>query len=338
MYKYHLTILPKNYKIVKNDFIVYVKNWCKVKSNIVADLLGISKPTLIKKTKELELDVKKTKNGEHLFSWENVAKMYHKVSHGGKIKKSVISVCQNKGGVGKTTSTINLGYLFSCIGKTLLIDIDAQANLSQVFDIYKSKNDITLKDVLDNPDKIQESIIEVSDTLSVLPNTTNFDLWKKQTILKRNAQYLLQKALKPIKSDYDFIIIDCPPSVDLSFELALYSSNYALVVLDGHPFSLEGLENIISEIQRIIDDDITGLLELKILGVAFSRYKETLITKQIIQSADENFDVFNTKIRETIQIPESQASKQPVFLYNESCNGSMDYFNLWREVMEKING
>ncbi len=323
---------------MKNDFIFYYKKWCKVKSNVIADLLGVSKPTLIKKAKELELDVKKTKNGEHLFNWDNAAKLYHKIAYSNKIQKSVISICQNKGGVGKTTSTINLGYLFSCIGKTLLIDMDAQANLSQVFNIYKSKNDASLKDVLDSPDKINEVIVKVSENLHILPNTTNFDLWKKQAITKRSPQYLLQRALRPIKSDYDFIFIDCPPSIDLAFELALYSSNYALVILDGHPFSLEGLENIISEIQRIIDDDITGLLDLKVLGVVFSRYKETLITKQIIQSADETFDVFNTKIRETIQIPESQASKQTIFDYNESCNGSLDYFKLWMEIMEKING
>ncbi|MFN8578222.1 MAG: ParA family protein [Candidatus Sericytochromatia bacterium] len=307
-----------------------------MKSNFIAELLNTSKPTLIKKAKEINLDLKKTKSGENIFTWDDAAKLHQYISNN-KIRKSVISICQNKGGVGKTTSTINLGYLFSCIGKTLLIDIDAQANLSQVFNIYKSKNELSLKDVLEDSEKITNAIEKISDNLHILPNTTSFDLWKKQAITKRSPQYLLQKALKPIKSDYDFILIDCPPSVDLSFELALYSSNYALIILDGHPFSLEGLENILSEIQRIIDDDVTGLLDLKILGVLFTRYKETLITKQIIENANQNFDVFQTRIRENIQIPESQATKEPIFTYNEMCNGSIDYFKLWLEVLERIN-
>lgn len=309
-----------------------------MKSNFIAELLGTSKPTLIKKAKDLNLNVEKTKSGENIFTWSDAAKLHHEINHSGKIRKSVISLCQNKGGVGKTTSTINLGYLFSRVGKTLLIDMDAQANLSQVFNIYRSKNDLSLKDVLEDSNKVTEVIEEVGDNLFLIPNTTAFDLWKKQAITKRSPQYLLQKALKPIKNDYDFILIDCPPSIDLAFELALYSSNHALVILDGHPFSLEGLENIISEIQRIIDDDVTGLLELKVLGILFARYKETILTKQIFENAENNFDTFQTKIRENIQIPESQASKMPVFNYNESCNGSIDYFKLWMEIMERING
>lgn len=308
-----------------------------MKPKIAEEILNITRPTLLKKIEEFNIPVEKTQAGDNVFTWSNVAKIYQKM-YFQKPKKFVMSLCQNKGGVGKTSSTINLGYLFSCIGRTLIIDLDAQANLSQAFEIYKSKADLSLKDVLDNPKDIDKAIISISDTLDVLPNTNSFELWKRTSNNKRSPQYLLQKALKQVKDNYDYILIDCPPAMDISFDLALYASDFALVILEPHPFSIENLENITVEIQRIIDDDVTGLLDLKVLGTFFSRYKDTVITKEIVDTAEQSFDILKTKIRDNIQIPESQASKQPVFLYNEGCNGSNDYFRLWIEIMERING
>jgi len=308
-----------------------------MKAGVVEEILKVTRPTLLKKIDEYKLNVQKTSAGDNIFKWSDVAKLYQN-TYFPKPKKFVLSLCQNKGGVGKTTSVINLGYLFSCIGKTLLIDLDAQANLSQAFEIYKSKSDITLKDVLDNPKEIDKSIVSVSDTLDIIPNTTSFDIWKRTANNKRSPQYLLQRAIKPIKDNYDFILIDCPPAMDISFDLALYASDDVLIILEAHPFSIENLENIITEIQRIIDDDVTGLLDLKVLGVFFSRYKDTIISREIVEEAEKNFDILKAKIRDNVQIPESQASKQAVFSYNESCNGSNDYFKLWLELMEKING
>ena len=334
-----LYLILKKLKFSKNRLLFCLKNWLnhKMKAGVVESFLKITRPTLLKKIEEFSLDIQKTSAGDNIFKWSDVAKLYQKI-HFPKTKKFVLSMCQNKGGVGKTTTTINMGYLFSCIGKTLLVDLDAQANLSQSFEIYKSKGDFSLKDILENPKDVSSGVINVYENLDIIPNTTSFDIWKRTANNKRSPQYLLQKALKNIKDNYDFIIIDCPPAMDIAFDLALYSSDYALVILEPHPFSIENLENIITEIKRIIDDDVTGLLNLKILGAFFSRYKDTVITREIVQEAEKNFNVFNTKIRDNIQIPESQASKQPVFLYNESCNGSNDYFSLWIELMEKING
>lgn len=307
-----------------------------MKPKLAEEILKITRPTLLKKIEEFNIPVEKSPAGDNIFTWSDVTQIYQRM-YFQKPKKFVISLCQNKGGVGKTSSTINLGYLFSCIGKTLIIDLDAQANLSQAFEIYKSKNDLSLKDALDNPKEVSNSIVNISDSLDILPNTNSFELWKRTSNNKRSPQYLLQKALKQVKDNYDYILIDCPPAMDISFDLALYASDYALIILEPHPFSIENLENITVEIQRIIDDDVTGLLDLKVLGTFFSRYKDTVLTKDIVDQAKQSFDIFETKIRDNIQIPESQASKQPVFLYNEGCNGSNDYFKLWVELMEKIN-
>lgn len=313
-----------------------------MKAGVVQELLGITRPTLLKKANEVTIS--KTKAGDHIFAWTDVAQMYQKMN-APRLKNTSIAICQNKGGVGKTTSTINLGYLFSCVGKTLLIDMDGQANLSQVFNVYNS--DLVIKDILDDPKKIIDVITPISENLHIIPNNMAFDHWKINSNTKRNVQYFLQRALKPIKQDYDFILIDCPPSIDLAFELALNASDYALILLDGHQFSLDGLHNITNKIDKIIEEDnqMTGLLNLKILGLAFTRYRDTVITNQVISKTkfinEENDDpihIFETKIRENVSIPESQTLKKPVFLHDEGCHGSFDYFKLWAEVLRKING
>lgn len=313
-----------------------------MKAGIVQELLKITRPTLLKKANEAS--IKKTKAGDHIFHWSDVAKLYQKL-HFPKIKNTTISICQNKGGVGKTTSTINLGYLFSCIGKTLLIDLDGQANLSQVFNVYNS--DLVIKDILDDPKKINQVINPIDDNLFIIPNNMAFDHWKINSNSKRNVQYFLQRAIKSIKQDYDFILIDCPPSIDLAFELALNASDYALILLDGHQFSLDGLQNITSKIDKIIEEDnqMTGLLNLQILGLAFTRYRDTVIVNQVINKTKElneenekHVHIFETKIRENVSIPESQTLKQAVFLHDENCLASMDYFKLWTEILGEING
>jgi len=312
-----------------------------LKSGIVQELLGITRPTLLKKANEFSIN--KTKAGDHIFNWSDISNFYQKI-HVPKFKNATISICQNKGGVGKTTSTINLGYLFSCIGKTLIIDMDGQANLSQVFNVYNS--DLVIKDILDNPERINDVIYPISKNLSIIPNNMAFDYWKINSNTKRNVQYFLQRALKPIKQNYNFILIDCPPSIDLAFELALNASDFALILLDGHQFSLDGLHNITSKINSIVEEDnqMTGLLNLEILGLVFTRYRDTVIVNQVIEKAkqinedvDDPLHIFETRIRENISIPESQTLKKPIFLHDENCNASMDYFKLWSEIIRKIN-
>jgi len=267
-----------------------------------------------------------------LVSWEDILAQYKK-SYIKKDSNTTISICQNKGGVGKTTSTINLGWLFSQLGKTLLIDLDPQANLSKTFSISIT-DEPSLKEFIDNKDST--AIYNVSNNLDIIPNTKSFEDWKKHLITKRNPSYLLSKALKDLKKTYDFILIDCPPSMDISFDLAFYSSNYALILMDGDAYSMDGLENILEEIQKVKDEDVSNGSDLEVLGIVFNAYKSTNLMNTIIDKAKENYFIFNTKIRENVAIPESQVMKTNVFNYNETSNGSVDFFNLFQEIMVKI--
>lgn len=253
----------------------------------------------------------------------------------------VISICQNKGGVGKTTTTFNLGYLFAELGPTLLIDLDSQANLSQTFDIFLSDTDYSLKDFIDQNESGYnldiDYIKEIKNNLSIIPNNPGFEKWKKNIHSKKNISYLLREALSLIKDNYEYILIDCPPSLDISFDLALYSSDYALIMMDGHPYSMQGLDNILSEINQVKKYDITKSIDLKVLGIIFTRYKNNVIIKDIIDSAKASYDVFNTVIRENVDIPESQASQQSIFEYNKNSAGAEDYKKLFSEIVSKIN-
>lgn len=282
--------------------------------------------------KEIAQDITGLNLSEKKISWKDLINKYIKEKKiKFKNKPLIISICQNKGGVGKTTSTINLGYLFSLIGKTLLIDMDAQANLSQSFNIYPSGEDFTLKDFLDNPDK--NIVRNIDENLDILPNRNSFDLWKKSKGSETRSYKLLKKALRDIKNYYDFILIDCPPSLDITFDMAITSSEFALIVMDGEPFALENIENIISELKKINDEDS---LDLKILGILFNKYQETNLKSQVFDLAAQKYEVFENKIRATTHIAESQAVKQPIFKYKESSNGSIDFFKVWVELVSKL--
>lgn len=249
----------------------------------------------------------------------------------------VITICQNKGGVGKTTTTLNLGYLFSETSKVLLIDLDSQANLSQAFNIYHSDSELTVKDCLIDP-TIKEVILNVAPNIDLIPNTISFDFWKRQATYKKNSCYFLRKFIETIKADYDYILIDTPPAIDIALELSLYSSDFCLIVLEAVSFAVEGLQNIINEINRIVQDDITEKTKVEILGILVTRFENTNIQSQIVEALESNYDVLSSKIRKNVSIQEAQSLKENLFNYSKNSIGAKDYKALYSELLGKING
>ena len=134
----------------------------------------------------------------------------------------MLFIAQNKGGVGKTSSVINLAHAFSYLGKTLVIDLDSQSNLSQSFNTYLVEKDISLSDVLDDNTLIKKAIRNVAPNLDLLQNHLKFEKWLKNDKDKKN-HFILKKAIKSIKDEYSFIIIDTPPSLAFALEIGLYS-------------------------------------------------------------------------------------------------------------------
>lgn len=309
-----------------------------MKPKKVEELLELTRPTLLQRIKEHSLDVPKTTSGENVFKWKHVIQLQFKEKYGyiQNMNTKVVSICQNKGGVGKTTSVINLATAFSYIGKTLIVDLDGQSNLSQAFDVYLNEEDYSIADVLENHERANDAIREVGENLYLLPNHLKFERWKKNNRGNTKSVFSLKKVLKQLKNDYQFIFIDTPSSLDLSLEMALYSSNYCIIPFEPQPFSLEGITNILDEIESIQENDEIINFDLKILGIFINMYEKNNLGNQICDIVSERFKTYKTKIRKAVVLQQAQAVKQPIFEFDEASNSAMDFYNLTFEILDTL--
>lgn len=236
----------------------------------------------------------------------------------------IITVCQNKGGVGKTTLVSNLAYLFAEKSKVLLVDLDSQANLSQQFGVTC---DIDFADALE-----LHTVHEINSNLDIIPNNLNFDLWKRGAINIRNSQYLLRQNLDKIKDQYDYILIDTAPTLDTSFEMGILVTDYVLIAIDTGIYALNGLENIISTIENIKISDITNLSKADLLGIVINQVDNTNISKDFIANLEDNYKVFSSKISKSVVIKEAQAFGKSIFEYAGNSKVANDFKALFNEL------
>lgn len=247
-------------------------------------------------------------------------------------KTKIITICQNKGGVGKTTVTINLGYLFSEKKKVLFIDTDSQGNLSQFFNAYYNEES-KLSNFLEG----KGQPLKISKNIDIISNDDNFSIWKdKIKTVSINSHYYLRRELDKIKNDYDFIFIDTPPAFDLSLEMSVLASDYILLVSEPSSFSLQGLETMITKFNRLINDDITGLCKAKFLGIIINQIEKTNFNKQIIEYLKSTYSTFNQTIRKATAIKESQALRKSILEYDKKSNVSEDFKELYKEISKVI--
>lgn len=308
-----------------------------MKAATVSKLLEISKPTLLKRIQETSLNTDKTTSGENIFRWKHIFKLKYLQKYGNiSLGTKTLSIAQNKGGVGKTTSVINLANAFSYLGKTLIIDLDSQANLSQSFKIYLTKSEECVVDVLEDPEKFKDIVVNVGENLDVLPSSLKLEKWKKNHKGDSMAPFALKKVIKAIKDNYNYILIDTPPSLDMSLETALYASDYCLIPIEPHPFSFDGISNILEEIEYISSNDNIANFNLKILGCFINMYENNPMTQTIANSIKENFPTFETKIRKAIALTQAQVVKQSIFEFDENSNAAHDFYDLVFEILDKL--
>ena len=253
--------------------------------------------------------------------------------------KKIIAIANQKGGVGKTTTAINLSAALSSFSrKVLLIDLDPQANASRGLGV-----DITL---------INKSIVEVfsgdSDINSCIRKiNTNFDLLPSKLSLasidilfssKNQPFTYLRTYISQIKKDYDYIIIDCPPSLGLLTLNALVASNSVLIPVQCEYCAMEAVAQILSSISNIQNSYNQGL---RIEGFLLTMYdSKTKLGNEISIQVRSLFkeNTFITQIPRNIAVPESNAKGLPVTVYRPSSSGAVAYFQLAKEVIENVEG
>ncbi|HAN19724.1 MAG: cobyrinic acid ac-diamide synthase [Bacteroidetes bacterium GWC2_33_15] len=247
----------------------------------------------------------------------------------------IISVINNKGGTGKTTTTLNLGMALSGLGyKVLLIDFDSQSNLTSSLGINKVENHIGK--LLLNDLKINDVLVPL-EHLSVIPSTNYLLDYEYRINSEPGREYLLKEALEPIHPDFDYIIVDCAPSLGTFAINSLVAADYFIVPMQAENFAFIGLDKII-QITDKVKKRMNSRIEMA--GILFVKYSaRTKFSKAVFKSLSGNVrfkrKVFETKIRTDISLMESTAFGENVFSYAPKSHGAEDYLNLANEFIKK---
>lgn len=246
-----------------------------------------------------------------------------------------IAITNQKGGVAKTTTSVNLGACLAKLGKkVLLLDLDPQGNLSSWLGININELKVSFYDVFTGNVEIT-NIITGSSVEGLYVSPANISLANVERVYANDLERekILQKRLAPIIDQYDYILMDCPPSLGLVTLNALATVKEVVIPLETKVLSLNGLITLINTVQ-LIKKSINPTLEITgILACKFD--KRTNLSRMVVEKIKSGFNskVFNTIIRESTKLAECPISNKPITQYAPNCNGTSDYLNLAKELI-----
>lgn len=239
----------------------------------------------------------------------------------------IIAMANHKGGVGKTTSVASIGAALSETDRVLMIDLDAQANLTTSF--LKEEQEATIYEAIAKGAALP--IVSVNDNLDIVPSSLEMAGIELEISGRMQREYILKDLIEPIADNYDYILLDCPPSLGLITINAFVASKELFIPLTAEALPSKGLTmllDILAMVQKRLNK------EIELTGVIITRYEKSKLSQMVEDSLRKNFGdiIFQTRIRKNVSIAEAPLYNLSVLSYAPNSKGSQDYIGLTAEI------
>ncbi|MBR5420831.1 MAG: ParA family protein [Lachnospiraceae bacterium] len=251
--------------------------------------------------------------------------------------EKIIAITNQKGGVGKTTTAVNLTACLAELGKkVLLIDTDPQGNATSGFSVNKLEQEHTIYELLLGEAGIRECIIkDVMPNVSIIPANVNLAAAEIELIGIENKEFILRKEVEYIRDDFDYIIIDCPPALNTLTLNAMTTASSVIVPIQCEYLALEGLSDLIQTV-NLVRERLNPILDLE--GIVFTMYdSRTVLSSQVVENVAQHFPdkIYETRIPRNVRLSEAPSFGQPITVYDSKSSGAESYRRLAAEVIAR---